>query len=405
MSHNLYINHSARAYRCRSGISTDTSCNFEFSYSTTLAFHRKFFSSYPQTPLINLPTLAEELGVKHLLVKFEGERYGLPAFKILGASWATCTVLAQRLGVDLERISDLKEFRDLLDAEDKKENRTKPVLYSSTEGNHGRAVARTANLLGLQAKIYVPDSVSELSREAIRSEGAEVVIVQGDYDDAVRIASKDAGIDKDRSILIQDTAWEGYEEIPNLIVQGYSTMFAEIDEQLATSNIPSPSLVVVPVGVGSLAHSAVRYYRRSSSFPGSSNPSSSPKSSSSSSSSILTVEPKQASCLNTSLHAGHPVIVRTSHNIMPGLTCGTVSSTAFPDLLGGVDLSIVVDDDDDGQVVKAMKDLKELGVNAGPCGAASLAGVRGLKKTDLEKGNGNLDEDMVVVLICTEGDG
>ncbi|KAK1227037.1 hypothetical protein PQX77_009999 [Marasmius sp. AFHP31] len=333
-------------------------------------FHRKFFPSHSPTSLTTLPTIAQEIGVSHVFVKDESFRFGLPAFKILGASYATLKVLAEKMGVRLEEM-DLVSFKEQLVS--RGESFT---LYTATDGNHGRAIARVAALLGLKSKIYVPSAVSELSQDTIRSEGAEVVVVEADYDEAVRIAAREAG---DDGILIQDTAWPGYEEIPKLIVEGYTTLFSEIEEQLSEQGL-SPSLVVVPVGVGSLAHSAVQFYR-SEAYTAVSLPS------------ILTVEPDTAACLNTSLHAGINKPIETGPTIMPGLNCGTVSHNAWPDLLAGVDLSVVVTD---AEALKAMEDLKDFGVRAGPCGAASLAALRALP-SDM------LDRSMVIVLICTEG--
>ncbi|KAL0574484.1 hypothetical protein V5O48_007459 [Marasmius crinis-equi] len=335
-------------------------------------FHRKLFSSHSPTPLTSLPSIAKEIGVAHVFVKDESLRFGLPAFKILGASWATFCVLAQRLEIKIEDI-DLDAFKEQLRC--RGEGLT---LYTATDGNHGRAVARVAALLDLKSKIFVPAAVSELSRDRIRSEGAEVVVVQADYDEAVKMAAVEAG---DHGILIQDTAWPGYEEIPRLIVQGYTTLFSEVDERLVEEDL-QPSLVVVPVGVGSLAHSAVQFYR-SESYPPLQGP---PPS-------ILTVEPDTAACLNTSLHAGQSTPIETGYTIMPGLNCGTVSSTAWPDLHAGVDLSVVASDT---EALKAMEDLNDLGIQAGPCGAAPLAALRALP-SDV------LDGSMVVVLICTEG--
>ncbi|KIP04705.1 hypothetical protein PHLGIDRAFT_129340 [Phlebiopsis gigantea 11061_1 CR5-6] len=362
MAHSLYANLPALNYQCPDPIVPTIGPH---------AFHRTFFSTYASSPLTSLPSLSQELGVKDVLLKYEGDRFGLPAFKILGASWAIGVTLARRLGVDLQGL-DAGELNRLLNAE-----QYRPVLYTATDGNHGRAVAHIARLLGLASRIYVPELVSAASHAAIRSEGAELIRVHGDYGYAVKLCADEAANDAARSLVIQDTAWEGYEEIPNLIIQGYTTIFHEIDAQLAVLGA-APSLIAVPVGVGSLAHAATRHYRTSTAA----HPS------------LLAVEPVSAGCLNATLHAGRSVSVKTGYNIMPGLTCGTVSATALEDLLGGIDLSVLVDDD---AVKEAVRDLDKLDVRAEPCGAATLAGVRTLKEV------GKLHEDMVVVLVCTEG--
>ncbi|KAK7053044.1 hypothetical protein VNI00_004365 [Paramarasmius palmivorus] len=300
--------------------------------------------------------LAEDLGVAHVFLKDESSRFGLPAFKILGASWAICSVLAKRLNIDIEKIKSFDALKERLEGA----GEGNLTLYTATDGNHGRAVARVAAKLGLSAKIFVPEAVSQASRDAIRAEGARVLVWNGDYDGAVKAAAKEAEEVGSHGILIQDTSWEGYEDIPKLIVQGYSTLFVEIDEALAAKGL-SPSIVVVPVGVGSLAHSAIQHYRsltHSKTQP-----------------TILTVEPDTAACLNTSLHSDNPVSIETGETIMPGLNCGTVSTTAWPDLHAGVDMSLVISD---ANARKAMEDLETLGVHAGPCGAATLAALRAL---------------------------
>ncbi|KAG7095950.1 hypothetical protein E1B28_006634 [Marasmius oreades] len=362
----LYRNPSARNYSIPNASPLSSSIR---------NFHQKFFPSHTQTRLTSLPTIAEELCVAHVFLKNESCRFGLPAFKILGASWAIFSALAEKLKLDLNAYEmDLESFKGRLASMDEEE---KVTLYTATDGNHGKAVAHIAKMLSLHAKVFVPEAVSETSRRHIQGEGAEVIIVHADYDETVQRAAKEAA--ENGGLLIQDTSWPGYEEVPKLIVQGYSTLFSEVADQLADQGI-SPSLIVVPVGVGSLAHSAVQFYR-------------SGVLSSVSPPSILAVEPHTAACLNTSLHIGKNTPIQTSHTVMAGLNCGTVSHTAWPDLLSGVDLSIIVSDD---EVSKAVEDLKVLGVRAGPCGAAPLAALRALP-------DGVLDPSTVVVLICTEG--
>ena len=193
-----------------------------------MAFHRSL-AGYRPTPLVDLPAVAGSLDVGRVLAKDESSRLGLPAFKALGASWAMHRVLASGVGAD-----------------------GRPVTFATaTDGNHGRAVARMARLLGHRAQIFVPDGVSAAAVAAIEAEGAPVVDVGGSYDDAVAAAAAFAA--ETGASLLQDTAWPGYELIPGWIVEGYATLFAETDEQLAGLGIPAADLVVVPVGVGSLA--------------------------------------------------------------------------------------------------------------------------------------------------------
>lgn len=213
----------------------------------------------------------------------------------------------------------------------------------------------------------------------IVAEGATVVWVDGDYDDAVRRAADFAGELPDRA-LVQDTAWAGYEQVPAWIVQGYQTLVDEVDAQLGGA----PDLVAVPVGVGSLAEAVVRHYRR----PGVAHPS------------VLLVEPGTAACVLASLTAGRPVTVPTAATVMAGLNCGTISSSAWPVLRGGCDAAVAVSDED---ALRAVADLGRLGISSGPSGAASLAGVRAALTEPARRAALGLDDDAVVVLLSTEG--
>src|SRR5215831_3346317 len=225
--------------------------------SDAYAFHRSL-PGYAPTPLVPVPAIAAELGVGRVLVKDESSRLGLPAFKILGASWACRQVLERRPGA---------------------------TLVTATDGNHGRAVARMAAHFGVAATVFVPGVMLPQTAARIAAEGAKVVWVDGDYDEAVRWAAAFAA-DQPGRALVQDTAWAGYEQVPAWIVQGYQSLLDEIDTQLGGA----PDLVAVPVGVGSLAEAVVRHYRR----PGAAHPG------------VLSVEPDTAACVLASLKAARP---------------------------------------------------------------------------------------------------
>jgi diaminopropionate ammonia-lyase len=317
-----------------------------------LDFHRSL-PGYAVTPLVELPELADELGVGRVLVKDESSRLGLPAFKVLGASWACHQVLQRRPGA---------------------------LLVTATDGNHGRAVARMAAHFGVGATVFVPAVMSAEHRDRIAAEGAEVVRVDGDYDETVRAAA-DYAQGSARRALVQDTAWDGYTEVPALIVEGYQTLVQEVDEQLGAA----PDLVAVPVGVGSLAEAVVRHYRRA----GAEHPS------------VLSVEPDTAACVLASLAAGRPVTVGTAATVMAGLNCGTVSSAAWPVLRDGCDAAVCVSDE---AAQRAVADLARLGLSSGPSGASTLAGVRAAVSTAERREAVALSDDSVVVLLSTEGD-
>ena len=331
------------------------------------AFHRSL-DDYSPTALVGLPALSAELGVGQVLVKDESERLGLPAFKALGASWALYRALRDRSAGE-------------------------PVtVFAATDGNHGRAVARFARRLGHRALVVLPDGVHPAAAQAIRDEGAEVVIAGGTYDHAVATAARLA--DEQNGLLVQDTSWDGYTDIPSWIVEGYATLFTEIDDELAARGIPGPDLVVVPVGVGSLLQAALAHYRaaRPDRTTGTERRTA-----------ILAAEALAAAFLAPSLRAGHPVTVETRTTVMAGLNCGTPSTLAWPYIRHGLDAVAAVTDAD---AVRAVHDLAALDVPAGPCGAASLAAARlALTRSDCDERRSHLGVGVgsTVVLVCTEG--
>lgn len=298
-----------------------------------------------------MPALATELGVGRVLVKDESSRLGLPAFKVLGASWACHRALEEHPGAR---------------------------LVTATDGNHGRAVARTAARLGVGATVFVPSVMRPEPAALIAGEGADVVRVDGDYDAAVRRAAEFAGRRPDR-VLMQDTAWDGYERVPAWIVEGYATLLEEVDAQVEGS----VDLIAVPVGVGSLAEAVVRHCRR----PGVPRPS------------VLSVEPDTAACLLTSLLAGSRQTVPTSETVMAGLNCGTVSSSAWPVLRDGCDAAVAVTD---AEALRAVDDLGSSGISSGPSAAATLAGVRVACADAQRRAALDVGPDSIVVLLSTE---
>ncbi len=326
-----------------------------------LEFHRHL-AGYAPTPLSELPALAGELGVGRVFAKDESHRLGLPAFKALGASWAVHRAIEQHRSDE-------------------------PLtIVTATDGNHGRAVARFARRTGQAATIFVPDGVHPDAIAAIRDEGAEVIDVGGSYDDAVAAAARrgeSAGY-----VLVQDTAWEGYEEIPRWIVDGYATLFVELAEQLADVGVTRPDLVLVPTGVGSLLHAALTHFRQSDGDGRTA---------------VVSVEPVNAACVHASVSAGHRVTVPTGVTTMAGLNCGTVSTLAWPAIEAGLDAALLTDD---AGAARAMATLAGCGVDAGPCGAAGLAALSGvLDSPDAEafRRHVALGPAATVVLLITEG--
>src|ERR1700727_2998678 len=277
--------------------------------AAALAFHAEL-PGYQRTPLVEQPALASELSVGRVLVKDESARLGLPAFKMLGASWAIARLLAGRSG--LTGTPTLAQLRQAAASRGLR-------MVTATDGNHGRAVARMASMLGLDTCVVVPRVVPGPAVAAIAAEGATVLRVAGDYDAAVRHAAAYASA-RPGAELIQDMSWPGYQDIPGWIAEGYATMLHEIDAGLPAFGMAAPSLIVVPAGVGSLAQAVVAHYR------------SGPPATA-----VITVEPDSAACVLASLLAGGLRSVPTGATIMTGLNCGTPSAAAWPYPLAGLD--------------------------------------------------------------------
>lgn len=208
-------------------------------------FHESF-SEYDKTPLVELDNLAKRIGVKGIYLKDESYRFGLNAFKVLGGSFAMGRYLADRLGED---IKDLPYER--LTSDEVREKLGDITFVTATDGNHGRGVAWTANKLKQKSVVYMPKGSSLQRLNNIKAEGADASITDLNYDDAVRLAAKYA--DEHNGLMVQDTAWEGYEKIPAWIMQGYGTMALEALDQLNSIKVTNPTHIFVQAGVGSLA--------------------------------------------------------------------------------------------------------------------------------------------------------
>jgi diaminopropionate ammonia-lyase len=340
------------------------------------AFHRKL-PGYVESPLVDAPEIARALGAGSVLLKDESSRLGLPAFKILGASWAVYRALEERIGsfTPWETIDDLRRQLDPL----------RPLtLSAATDGNHGRAVARMAKLLGLDATIYVPAGTTQARIDGIASEGAPVTVVDGTYHDAVARSAHDAS---ERCLVISDTSWPGYEDVPGWVIDGYSTILWEVEDQLRERGEAGPDVVVVQIGVGALAAAVVAHFRR---------PGAQPK--------IVGVEPLSAACMLSSIEAGQIVSVPGPHDsIMAGLNCGEPSMLAWPIVSAGIDLFVAVDDE---RAREGMRLLAKAGVVAGETGAAGLAGLLELLHGPTQAGirkSLNITNQTRVLLFITEG--
>ena len=271
------------------------------------AFHEAL-PAYAATPI-------REVG--GALVKDESGRLGLPAFKILGASWAIERALRDRPDVH--------------------------TLVAASAGNHGRAVAHEATRRGLRARVFLPARSVEARRAAIAGEGAEVVVVDGSYEEAVAAARADG--ERPGALEIADVGASGPAA---WVVDGYATLFAEAAEQARFDAI------VVPVGVGSLAAAAARFGAHAGVK-------------------VIGVEPVTAACLTASLQAGEPVVIPTPGTTMAGLDCAEVSPAAWPVLRAGIAATVTVTDE---QSHAARRELAQAGLRIGESGAAPLAALR-----------------------------
>ncbi len=347
--------------------------------SSSISFHRRL-PGYRPSPLRASASAARSLGCRSVMLKDESDRFGLPSFKILGASYAVYRELMRRRlfsGDSWDSLDDLVRLcADILPR----------GLVSATDGNHGRGVARVAAWLGVGAEIFVPEGTAEARIEGIISEGASVKVVRGDYDDAVEAA---ASRESEDLWLIQDTAWPGYERIPAWIVEGYATIMEEMEDQLAAAGGRVPGIVAVQIGVGSLAAAVIRHFRSDGNGDA-------PV--------IAGVEPGSAACAYESVRAGEIVTVPGPHrSVMAGLNCGTLSSLAWQAIRDGADILVTVTDDD---AFEAMKLLAGDGIVSGESGSAGLAGAMVLFRdagARDELSSMGLGPEPDLMLISTEG--
>ena len=216
-------------------------------------FH-KSFPQYSVTPLQKLSALASYLGVKGIYCKDESYRFGLNAFKVLGGSYAMGRYIAKELGRDISELP-----YNVLSSDKLREEFGQATFFTATDGNHGRGVAWAANRLGQKAVVRMPKGTTRTRFDNIAKEGAEVTIEEMNYDDCVRMAAAEAA-KTEHGIIVQDTAWAGYEEIPSWIMQGYGTLVLEADKQLKENGVERPTHVFVQAGVGSLAGAVVGYF-------------------------------------------------------------------------------------------------------------------------------------------------
>jgi len=350
-----------------------------------LKFH-KALPGYQPTPLVTLPGSAKKLGVKEILVKDESHRFGIKAFKALGASYAIYRFLKKQWESKFSEPFSPQLFQD-------RKAIFRPGEYTfcaATDGNHGRAVAWTAGKLGQRAVIYMPDNTAQARIDAITSEGASVELAGRTFDDCVKRCTADAKANGWQEIA--DTAYPGYMEIPRSILLGYSTIFRELEISINGEAAADVDIVFLPAGVGGLAAAGTSYYTLKY---GKNRPK------------LVCVEPAEADCFLESVlsGAGEPVCTRgDQHSIMAGLNCGVPSLVAWPILKDACDLFLAVPDE---YVAPAMQIYYQEGVTSGESGCATLAGLLAVsEEPELDEARRRLGLSSVsrILLINTEGD-
>jgi diaminopropionate ammonia-lyase len=333
--------------------------------SGAVSFH-KSLPIYQSTPLIHLPALAKHFDVANIYIKDESYRFGLNAFKGLGASYAIHELLKKQ--------PHIKTF------------------CTATDGNHGRAVAWSAKQAGKQAVVFVPKDTTAYRIKAIENEGAEVITINGNYDETCTHA---ATISKEKGWqLVQDTAWDGYEEIPAYIMAGYLTHFAELENSLHTPSKPEIDFVFLQAGVGSWAAAAVWYYVNKY---GNSRPK------------LIIVEPSESDGILESFKQGHRSNPKGNlQTIMAGLNCGIPSTTAWYIIKEGVDAAMKVDDGFAKQAMRLLHIPKgnDPQIIAGESGVGGLAGFIAMMTDNsyvkLKKHLG-INEKSKILFYSTEG--
>ena len=354
------------------------------------AFHESF-PQYTKTPLTSLPHMAAYLGLKEVYVKDESYRFGLNAFKVLGGSFSMAKYIAKEMGKDVSELP-----YSVLTSEALLKEFGQATFFTATDGNHGRGVAWAASKLNQKAVVHMPKGTTQTRLQNIKKLGAQVDIQELNYDDCVRLAAKEAAATK-RGVIVQDTAWDGYEEIPSWIMQGYGTMAMEAGEQLKEQGCERPTHIFVQAGVGSLAGAVVGYF--SNLYKD--NPPT-----------FVVVEAQAAACLYKGAVAGDgkPRIVDGDmQTIMAGLACGEPNTISWDILKNHVKVFLSAPDwvAAQGMRMLAAPVKGDASVTSGESGAAPFGALTVLMTdpdyADLRQAIG-LNADSKVLLFSTEGD-
>lgn len=352
-------------------------------------FHSNF-REYYSTPLLALPALSQYLGLGSIHVKDESKRFGLNAFKVLGGAYAIGKYLAGKLDRDVTSLT----FEALISPSIKKQL-GEMTFVTATDGNHGRGVAWAAHQLGQKAVVYMPKGSCENRAQNIRNHGAECIITDLNYDGAVRLANQMA--ENNGWIMVQDTAWDGYEEIPTWIMQGYMTLAYEALQQLQEKNESLPTHIFLQAGVGSFAGAVAGFFVQNLKDKA-------PK--------IIIMEPHQSNCLYLSavVNDGQPHAVGGDMlTLMAGLACGEPNTISWPILRDYATCFLSVDDSlsANGMRILAAPKLNDPSMISGESGAIGAGVLYELMKNEKYQALREclaLDNTADVLLISTEGD-
>jgi len=335
--------------------------------------------------------MAERLGLGGLYVKDESYRFGLNAFKVLGGSFAMARYIAEKTGKPFEEMT-----YEYMTGEQLLRDFGQATFFTATDGNHGRGVAWAAKKLGQKAVVHMPKGTVQMRFDNIAREGAAVTIEELNYDDCVRLAAAEAA-QTEHGVVLQDTAWEGYEKEPSWIMQGYGTLALEAVEQLRALEVNRPSHVFVQAGVGCLAGAIVGFF--ASAFP--SNP---PK--------FIVMEAEAAACLykGACRKDGTPETVGGDlKTIMAGLACGEPNIISWEILRNHADAFLACPD---WVTARGMRMLAAT-VKGDPAVISGESGADGMGVIDAVmadpayaelKAALGLDRHSRVMMISTEGD-
>ena len=354
------------------------------------AFH-KTIPGYERTPLAHLTHMADRLGLKDVCVKDESYRFGLNAFKVLGGSFAMAKYIAKQTGRDISEL----DF-ETLTSDKLREEFGQATFFTATDGNHGRGVAWAANRLKQKAVVFMPKGSTQNRLNHILAENATATIEEVNYDECVRMAAA-AAAKVENGVVVQDTAWKGYEEIPSWIMQGYGSMAMEANEQLHELGIKRPTHVFVQAGVGSLAGGVQGYFANQ--YPD--NPPI-----------VCVVEADTAACLYKGAVAGDGAEYNVEGDmptIMAGLACGEPNTISWDILKNHVKVFIAAPDwvAANGMRMLAAPVKGDAPITSGESGAAPFGALAAMMTMDEYKDLRNdigLDENSKVLLFSTEGD-